>query len=43
MSLPFDNISIFLYTFYGLIAVTIISMRSINIAVSEFKKGTEGV
>jgi len=41
MTLPFDNITVFLYSFYGLVALAIVSMNSINLAVSEFKKGTE--
>jgi len=41
MTLPFQNIVVFLYSFYGLIAIAIVSINAINLAVSEFKKGTE--
>ena len=41
MTLPFDNITVFLYSFYGLVALGVIAINSINLAVSEFKKGTE--
>jgi len=41
MILPFNDITVFLYSFYGLIALGVIAINAINVAVSEFKKGTE--
>ena len=41
MILPFDNIAVFLYSFYGLIALSLLVVNSISLAVSEFKKGSE--
>lgn len=41
MTLPFDNLVVFLYGFYATIAIAIVSVSSINKAVSEFKKGSE--
>lgn len=41
MALPFDGITVFLYSFYALVAISVVAINSINIAVTEFKKGTE--
>ena len=41
MTLPFDNITVFLYSFYGLVALGLVAISAVNLAVSEFKKGTE--
>jgi len=39
MSLPFTDITTFIYTFYGIIAISILFIKSVNIAVSHFRKG----
>ena len=41
MTLPFDGITVFLYSFYGLLALGYIAVKSVNMAVSEYKKGIE--
>lgn len=40
MTLQFTNIIVFLYSFYGLVALSLLARNSIDLAVSEFKKGT---
>jgi hypothetical protein len=41
LTLPFTNISIFIYSFYGIIALSLLSVKSVNIAISNFKKGID--
>ncbi len=41
LTLPFLDITIFIYSFYGIIAISLFSVTSVNIAISKFKKGIE--
>ena len=41
LTLPFINITTFIYSFYGIIAISLFSVTSVNLAVSKFKKGIE--
>jgi len=41
MSLPFSNIVVFIYSFYALIAISVLVVYSINQAFKVFKRGID--
>ncbi len=43
MSLPFTDITTFIYSFYAVIAISILLVTSVNLGLTSFKKGVENV
>jgi hypothetical protein len=41
MTLPLSDMTTFIYSFYGLVAVTLFVVKSVNVAVDTFKRGVD--
>jgi len=41
MTLPFNNIIIFLSSFYGIFIISLFAIKSINIAIHNFQRGLD--